>query len=440
MDRGGDDKYSNSVIALDVLSGKLLWFFQAIQHDLWDLDVPAAPNLVAVMHDGRRVDAVAQVTKQGNTLLLDRLTGRPLFPFRMRRAPVSSMPGEVTASYQSAPELPEPFSRQVFTRDDATNISAEAHAAALKAIDAARYGWFTPVEIDRPTIYYGIHGGAEWPGASFDPTTGLLYVSTNEIPWIIQLAKLDEAALRAMADQGSPGAVVYQGNCATCHGDQRQGQGMAPSLIGLKERLNDTQVGEILKNGRQAMPSFASVLSDEQGKAVIAYLLDKDDAPLVREYVQSIQDLPSDAPERRYTFKGFNKFEDAQGFPAGKPPWGTLCAINLNTGALAWKVPLGEYEELTHLGIPKTGTENFGGTMVTAGGLVFAAGTRDLMIRAFDKDNGKELWRYKLPFGGFAPPATYEVNGRQFIVIAATGGGKLGGEMGDAYIAFALAK
>jgi len=284
MSRGGDDKYANSVIALDVLSGKLLWSFQGIFHDLWDLDVPAAPNLVTVKHNGRRVDAVAQVTKQGNTLLLDRLTGKPLFPFRMRRAPVSPMPGEGTAPYQPAPEIPEPFSRQEFTRDDATTISPEAHAAALRAIDASHHGWFAPVVIDKPTIYYGIHGGAEWPGAAFDPTTGLLYVSANEIPWIIQLAKLDDAALRAMVDQASPGAKVFKVSCAVCHGDHRQGQGMAPPLIGLKTRLNEDQVGHILKNGRNAMPPFASILTDEQSKSVIDFLLDKDDAHLTQEY------------------------------------------------------------------------------------------------------------------------------------------------------------
>jgi quinoprotein glucose dehydrogenase len=194
---------------------------------------------------------------------------------------------------------------------------------------------------------------------------------------------------------------------------------MAPSLAGLDKRLTVEEVRRILKTGRNAMPPMP---------------IAADALPGLIEFLFS----PGPAGKTAYEPLDFIKLLDNQGYPGTKPPWGTLNAIDLNTGELAWQVPLGEYEELTRQGIPKTGTENFGGAMVTAGGLVFCAGTRDLNIRAFDKNNGKELWRYKLPFGGYAPPATYEVNGRQYVVIAATGGGKLGGEMGDAYVAFTL--
>jgi quinoprotein glucose dehydrogenase len=393
------------------------------------LDIPAPPNLVTITHDGKRVDAVAQVTKQGNTLLLDRLSGKPLFPFRLRRAPVSTIPGERTSPYQPDIELPVPFSRQVFTSEDITNLTPEAHEFASKQLRSAKLGWFNPTMEDKPVVYYGVHGGAEWTGAAFDPTSGRLYVSANELAWLAWLTRA-EINRRDPQAAPTPGQTIFKQHCALCHGENREGRGVAPSLLGIKHVLADEQVNTILKNGRNAMPAIS--ISESDKKHLLDFLFDRD--------------MPKPDADRNwksrvsasYVEAGLMKLQDETGYPATKPPWGTLNAIDLNTGKLSWQVPLGEYDALTHRGIPKTGTENFGGATVTAGGLVFCAGTRDLDIRAFDKDNGKELWRYKLPFGGYAPPATYEVNGRQYIVIAATGGGKLGGEHGDVYIAFAL--
>lgn len=423
----GDNLFSNCLLAVDALTGRRLWHFQEIRHDIWDLDLPAPPVLVSVNRGGKRVDAVATVTKVGNTLLLDRVTGKPLFPFRMRRAPTSKLPGERTAAYQPDLELPQPFSRQTFGPDEVTNLNAASRDHIGKRVRASNHGWFEPFEPGKPTTYYGVHGGGEWTGAAFDPTSGMLYVSSNELPWIITVIPQTSQVKRDPSRPPTAGEKVYQRECVSCHGAERQGVGVAPPLLALSFRLQDADVARLLKSGRNGTHPTFDLPTAEQ-KDLMEYLFDRD-RPAV----------PIDRNKRpEYTFLGFQKLLDEQGYPGCKPPWGTLNAINLNTGKIAWKVPLGEYDELTKKGIPKTGTENFGGALATAGGLVFCGGTRDLKIRAFDASNGKELWEQRLPFGGYAPPATYEVNGRQYVVIPATGGGKLGGTMGDAYVAFAL--
>jgi len=425
----GQNLFGNCVLALDALTGKRLWHFQEIRHDIWDWDIPAPPNLVTVTREGKQFDAVAQVTKLGNTLLLDRMTGRPLFPFRLRRAPESRLPGEVTWPYQPDVQLPQPFAKQQFRPDDVTTRSDEAREFVLQRVARANYGWFMPLEEAKPTILYNIHGGAEWTGAAVDAATGHLFVSANELPWSITVFRSDESAADAKLPP-TAGEQVYRQMCASCHATNRTGIGVAPPLQGLKHRLKDADVIALLKTGRNLMPA-APPMTGPQQKDLLDFLFRRDRP--------NITATPDDGPPR-YTFSGFNKLLDHENYPGSKPPWGTLNCLDLNTGRLLWKVPLGEYDELTRQGIPRTGTENFGGAIVTAGGLVFCGGTRDQKMRAFNKENGQELWSAQLPWGGYAPPATYEVNGRQYVVIPATGGGKLGGPMGDAYVAFALPK
>jgi quinoprotein glucose dehydrogenase len=423
----GDNLFSNCVIALEATTGRRLWHFQEIAHDIWDLDIPAPPVLVTVQRHGKKVDAVAAVTKIGNTLLLDRVTGKPLFPFRQRRAPTSRLPGERTAAYQPDLLRPQPFARQEFTAREVTNISSEARDYIRQRIRGAGYGWFEPFEAGRPTVLYGIHGGAEWTGAAFDPGSGYLFVSSNELPWIITVLPQTRVVRRDPNRPATAGESIYRKECVSCHGEERQGVGTAPPLLALDFRMKDADLERILRTGRGGTHPKID-LPDAEMKPLLEYVFDRD------------RPLPAPAPgERpRYTFLGFQKLLDQEGYPGCKPPWGTLNAIDLNTGKIAWKVPLGEHEELTERGIPKTGTENFGGALATAGGVVFCAGTQDLKIRAFDARNGKELWEHRLPYGGCAPPASYSVNGRQYVVIPATGGGKLGGELGDAYVAFTL--
>jgi quinoprotein glucose dehydrogenase len=424
----GSNLFANCVIALDALTGERKWHFQEIRHEIWDLDIPAPPNLVTVMRDGRKVDAVAQVTKIGNTLLLDRVTGKPLYPFRLRRAPVSKLPGEQTWAYQPDVELPEPFARQIFTSADITQRTDEARDYITQIVSKANHGWFEPFEEGKATIFYGLHGGAEWTGAAVDPARGLLYVSANEVPWSITVVKTVEVR-RDPSLPPSKGQQLYEERCVQCHGANLQGNGMAPPLLGVETRVKEDDIRALLKTGRNLMPAAEGLTQEDENALLDYFLLREPGMTVIR---------PEDSGELRYTFSGYHKLVDQEGYPGVVPPWGTLNCIDLNTGKITWKVPLGYYPDLAAWGEDNTGAENFGGAMVTAGGLVFCAGTPDNLIRAFDADTGGELWQYELPFGGYAPPATYEVDGKQYVVIAATGGGKLGTAMGDAWVAFAL--
>jgi quinoprotein glucose dehydrogenase len=425
----GDNLFANCVIAIDALTGKRLWHFQEIRHDIWDLDISAPPNLATITRTGKRVDVVTAVTKIGNTLLLDRVTGKPIFPFRLRRAPASKLRGEVTAPYQPDLELPERFSQQEFTQADLTDRSEEATDFALTRFKSADTGFFNPCREGRPNLYLGIDGGAEWTGACIDPETGHLYVSANHMGWIISLFRNDDPPEDPRAPK-TKGRLVFEATCAQCHGTNVLGLGMAPPLRGLRHRLSDEAVIKQIREGKNAMPAHPN-LTEADLKALVDFLMLRD---------RPVPPNPPKTERPNYNSSGYPKFYDYEGYPANKPPWGTLNCIDLNTGKLLWKVPLGEYPELTAQGIKRTGTENYGGAIVTAGGLVFCAGTRDHKIRAFDKDSGAELWSAKLPWVGNAPPASYQVNGRQFIVIAATGMNKLGTPYGDAYVAFALPK
>jgi quinoprotein glucose dehydrogenase len=425
----GDNLFANCVVALDARTGRRLWHFQEIRHDIWDLDIPAPPVLTTITREGRRVDVLAAVTKLGNTLLLDRVSGQPVFPFRLRRAPTSSLPGETTAPYQPDVLLPEPFSRQVFTTNDITRRTPEAHDFVRNIVAGSNFGWFEPFSDGRPTVFFGIHGGAEWTGACVDPDKGHLYVSGNELPWAITVYRDEPEPPFPAGAPPTRGNVLYDQSCAQCHGPDRVGIGTAPPLRGLGGRLNDDQVRSLLKTGRNLMPA-APEMSEPDTRALLDFLFLRDRPPRDAEEPGSARPT--------YRDKGYPKLLDHEGYPGCTPPWGTLTCMDLNSGRRVWQVPLGEYPELTKLGIPKTGTENFGGPMVTAGGIVFCGGTRDQKIRAFDAASGAELWSASLPYGGYAPPSTYEAGGRQFVVIPATGGGKLGGPTGDALVAFCL--
>lgn len=426
VNRKGTNLFGNCVIALDAATGKRLWHFQEVRHDIWDFDLPAPPNLVTVDRDGRKVDAVAQVSKTGHTLLLDRVTGKPLFPFRLRRAPKSNVPGESTAPYQPDLELPERFVKHFFTfhESDITQRTPEANAYVRKLIESVNYGtWYAPMELYKPTVYFGDNGGANWPGASFDPSTGRLYVTAIELPWIMSLVRDDDPPPAVPATRGE---LAYRQFCLACHGKWRTGQGMVPALVGLRHRFDDQQVMAIVRGGRGAMPAQPYLPPEELGP-LLDFLMARDRPPGAVA-----------ASESRFVQAGFQRLNDQEGYPGSQPPWGTLSCLDLNTGRLAWRVPLGEYPELAAAGLKGTGAENYGGAMTTAGGLVFCTGTPDRKIRAFDADTGAELWAGDLPFDGSTTPTTYEVDGRQYVVVAAVGVRMIHGPAGDAWVAFAL--
>jgi quinoprotein glucose dehydrogenase len=425
-DRIGDDLFANCLIALNAETGERIWHFQGVRHDIWDRDFPAAPVLFTVKRDGKNVDAVAQTSKQGFVYVFDRSNGTPLFPIEYRKNPASTVPGEVTASEQPLPTRPEPYARQRLTEDFLTNRTPEVHQWALEQFRKFRSdGQFLPLSIGQDTVVFpGFDGGAEWGGPAVDPETGIIYINANDVAWT--------GALTPNTGENSAQGV-YLGQCGVCHGEKMMGSPPAiPSLVGIGDRMASQQIAGTIKNGKGRMPGFPN-LSDDQMFALETYLTSGESKELT-----SSEPPPA---SMKYRFTGYHKFLDPQGYPAVLPPCGTLNAINLNTGEYAWKIPLGEYPELAAKGQGNTGTENYGGPIVTAGGLLFIGATNfDKKFRAFDKSTGELLWEAKLPFSGNATPITYKVNGRQFVMIAAGGGKDPKSPSGGAYVAFALPK
>lgn len=428
--RHGRNLYANSLVVLNAATGERVWHYQFVHHDIWDRDLPSAPVLVTVTHGGRRIDAVAQTTKSGHVFLFDREKGTPLFPIEERAVPPSDLKGEAAWPTQPLPLKPPPFSRQSFTEADVTDVSDTSRAAVLARLATLRSGGqFVPPSTQGTVIFPGFDGGAEWGGAAFDAATGLLYVNANEMPWVLSMVEIDSTRETGTVARGRR---TYQMNCAACHGIDRNGDPakVYPSLTTLAKRMPRADADRIIAGGKGLMPAFAALSAPERAE-LLAYLYgDRPDPAKARDEEPMAPGVP-------YTHTGYNRFLDPEGFPAVKPPWGTLNAIDLNKGEIAWQVPLGEDPVLAKRGRRNTGTENYGGPVVTAGGLIFIGATRDEKFRAIDKRTGTVLWETSLPAGGYATPATYMVGGRQYVVIAA-GGGKMGTRSGDAYVAFAL--
>ena len=426
--RHGDNLFANSLLCLDAAKGKRKWHFQTVRHDLWDRDLPTAPALVTVKRNGRAIDAVAQTTKAGHIFVFERETGKPLFPIENRKVSTNGVDGEQVADTQPVPLSPPPVSRQQMTEAMLTRRTPAAHAAALerfKQLTSAEQ--FTPPDTKGVIVTPGFDGGPGWGGAAVDPA-GMLYVNSSEVPCIL---KLVEQTPRSRTQSNAKN--LFDRTCASCHGKDMQGTPPEfPALVNLGKKYNNAELTTVIRNGFGRMPGFASSLNSEAIQALVGLLLKGENAQVGNTQGQH------PAIQQKYVMEGYPRFLDPDGYPAITPPWGTLTAVDLNQGIIAWQIPLGEYPELLAQGVKDTGSWNYGGPIVTAGGLVFIGATNyDRKFRAFDKDNGKLLWESVMPFAGNATPATYEVSGKQFVVIAA-GGGKRGAPSGGVYVAYAL--
>jgi len=427
--RLGNNLFANCELALDAATGRRLWHFQVVHHDVWDRDLPTAPTLVRIQHEGRMVDAVAQPTKNGFVWLFDRDTGRPLQPWREVAVQPSDVDGEKLSPTQPLPEAPAPFARQLLTENLLTTRTPEVHQAVLDRFRGVRSGpQFTPPSRQGTVIFPGFDGGAEWGGAAWDPETGILYVNSNEMAWILRLVP------RALAGAEMTGRGLYHQNCSGCHRPDLKGTPPEfPSLVGIASRRTKAQIAAMVRKGGGRMPGF-SQLGDAAVDAIVQFISTGKDVHLGGAEWQK---KGGPAP-LKYGMDGYNRFLDPDGYPAVKPPWGTLNAINLNTFQYVWKKPFGEYPKLAAQGLRNTGSENYGGGVVTAGGVLFIGATNfDSRFHAFDKRTGELLWETTLPAAGNATPAVYEVNGREYVLIAA-GGGKSGAPSGGSYVAFSL--
>ena len=432
VDRAGSNLFGDCLLALDARTGKRLWHFQMVHHDIWDYDDATAPKLITVKQNGKTIDAVAQVSKQGFVWVFDRVTGKPLWPIEERPVPKSDMPGESTWPTQPFPTKPPPFSRQTFTVDDLSPFLEPAERARFRddILSARNEGLFTPPG-RRGTIQMpGNNGGANWGGAAVEPQKGLLYVVSKDLPCLLKLEPESTAAQAAATDSPEQrGSNLFQAHCQRCHGADRRGTRLATTpLVDVALRVPRAQIEHAIRAGQGPMPGFPQ-FSDGDISAIVAYLYN----PTRAASTVQVSD--------RYV-SGFGFMIASNGLSPIAPPWTSLTAFDLNDGTIRWKIPLGDVPELAAKGIKNTGTHYPKvGPVVTAGGLIFT-GTRDRKVRALSTDDGSVLWEKELDAALEGIPAIYQINGRQYIVFCAAAQAGLTpttqGPIPGAYVAFAL--
>lgn len=424
-DRKGDNLFANTLLALNAETGERVWHYQIVRHDLWDRDLPSPPNLITLQHNGEAVDAVVQATKSGHLFVFNRETGEPLHPVREEPVYGEALPGEHAPKTQPLPVLPEPFTAQGLEEDGLDDRSEILKADAAKRLASYEHGGvYNLPSLAGAILRPGFDGGAEWGGSAWDAQRQLLYINASETASVLQMMPTEGTS---MTDSMTLEAV-YRMACAQCHGLDRRGAGIAPSLRDVGSKLMPWEIYNIILNGRGRMPAIDHRAGKLGAMAVTFYLYTAGDAE------------PTTSPSTdhsQYAHAGYPEFIAGDGLPAPKPPWGTLNAVDLSSGKIRWRIPLGDYPEAIARGLRGKGAANYGGPVATAGGVLFIAATPDAMFRAFDSDTGELLWEDKLPAGGFATPAVYSTGGKQYVTISASGT-KLGNEKGRYFLAYAL--
>jgi quinoprotein glucose dehydrogenase len=432
-DRIGKNLFGNSVVALDAATGKYRWHFQTVHHDLWDYDLPAPPNLITVVHKGKKIDAVAQTSKLGYIYTFNRDTGEPLFPILEKPVPASDIPGEQAWPTQPIPTKPAPYSRQFVTKDDIINYSKGSYDTLMMRFNAFRYeGPFTPPSLQGTFMLPGSRGGSSWGGGTVDPSKGIIYVKSNDSPEIATMKKVveNESSNLSVFNQGK---ALYSTYCVSCHMPDKNGDESGnPSLLAIETRLSREDALNKIKRGGGKMPSFASVIAGKE-EAIISYLYDKESSAArpsrEQSFLKEIQEnelanksgIITPKEDKYLNLTAYGQFLDNQRRPGIKPPWGQLHAINLNTGEFEWSVTLGNQPEGQLPGAAETGASGSAGPLLTKGGLLFIGSTRDRKFRAFDQKTGEKIWETTLPGIANANPSTYWSKGKQYIAISVGG-------------------
>ncbi len=459
-DRAGMGLFGDCLLVLNAKTGKRLWHFQIVHHDLWDYDAAAAPQLITVRHNGKPLDIVAMPTKSGFLYVFDRVTGKPLWPIEERPVPKSEVPGEQAWPTQPFPTKPPAFAKQKFPPNDINPYLDDADKARILKIleNADNRGVFTPPSLTRDVIVIPPDdGGANWGAGAADPATGMMYVRSADGPEAKRMTSQDAAhrlssALRDLAARTFHGAtqeqlghLLFIQNCQGCHGPDRTGVGN-PKLSGV------LRFKKVVANGNGEMPSF-SYLPEESLNALVAYLsnpsagnlppgIGSDEANWGRSNGQDSlggggndgDRLPYPPGQLRFFQSYGGRIQGPGGLPASAPPWTTLTAYDLNEGTLKWQIPLGTVPFLAAKGITNTGQikvytiSNRNAPVVTAGGLIFIGSWADRVVHAFDKQTGKELWQREIDGNPEGLPAVYQWNGRQYVVFCAAGKANAGGD------------
>lgn len=433
-DRKGMNLFGNCVVALDAATGKRKWHFQTIHHDLWDYDLPAPPNLVTVVKDGKKIDAVAQTSKVGFLYVLDRETGEPVYPIEERPVPQTDVPGEQTWPTQPFVTKPAPYAKQFITASELTNSSPEAHDSAVKYFNSLRYdGLFTPPSVKGTFVYPGTIGGSEWGGAAYDPESSIIYLKSNESPEVDKLVKIEDNNESKGSNASNDGRKLYMTYCSVCHkADLKGEEPLYPSLLNVKNRLTENEVLTRIQEGAGKMPPFKHILNGKE-KAIIDFLFGRDqqrrtqkdyDVEEMKRNLSILGDSSSKSTDTNDVYINVSAYaimKDINNQPFVQPPFATLNAIDLNTGEYVWKVPAGNIDSLQKPGAPPTGATGSPGPMVTKGGLVFHPSTREKKLQAYDKKSGKLLWEVELPGSASSTPSSYMSKGKQYIAVSIGG-------------------